>query len=151
MNLNSTQAKWRTMQDELIAHHSHTATVSYHVLYSGSPYDDYMNEGLDPNAPRTGLTGSSDATVVITGIAYLDVGKQTFDEAITYTHGGRFEPGKAIFLCKISDATIGGKNVFSNTSKVVLSVNNGKYIVENWISTGLGEVYVYQVFLKKTQ
>lgn len=151
MNLNAVQAKWRTMQDNMISHHSHTATVSYYVLYSGASYDDYTNEGLDPNSPRSGLSGSSEATVVVTGIAYLDVGKQTLDEAVTYTHGGKFEPGRAIFLCRISDATVNGKNVFGGASRIVLSVNDGKYVAENWVSTGLGEVYVYQVFLKKTQ
>lgn len=151
INFSGAVTKWQDMQDNLIAFHKHTAVVSYPTSYSGTPFDDYANEGLDPNSPFSGLTGTVKPSVTVTGIAYLDVGEQSLQDSVKYTHAGRFEPGKAIFLCRISDATVSGQNIFSGASKVLLSVDSRSYVVKNWISTGMGEGYVYQVFLSRTQ
>lgn len=147
INLSGMQTKWRSLQDDLITFHSDVAHVYGHPSFTGTNFDDFFNEGNDPQSPSSGVNRTDPSAVTVTGIMYYEHGLLP-SESIRYYQIGYFIPGDAMFVCKISDATVNGNNIFEGCKFV--SVDGKNYLVDKVGESGLGRPYIYNVLLKKS-
>lgn len=141
------------MQDEMIAFYGHTLTVVYKDTYTGSGvFDFYSSESLNPNTPldTSNATVNTTSSLVITGMGIVSVGLGAMEGAVAHLPIGSFEPGNAVFTCKISDVTVGTSNIFNKCDYCVLSLDGQKYIPVKMVPEGLKDLYVYHIVLAKT-
>lgn len=149
MKLSSAITRWQRMQDAMITQCSDVVTIHYPVDYSGSSssYDSYFNESVDGNNPTTfsGVTPVTRQDVTVTGMMQGEVVEY---DPVNYQFIGRFDPLAALFVCRISDATVDGKCAFGGSEYV--TYDNERYMVDGWQHAGLGDKYIYMVKLRKT-
>jgi len=151
INLSGIETKWQRLQDQMIQHHNNVVFVYFHTTYSGTStsFDDYLNEGLDANQPTSfsGITSTQTSPVSITGIAYPDY-SSLGAAGINHMQIGWFEKSSMLFVCRITDATVNGKNIFLGCQKVKL--DDEYYVVSKIIKSGLGTNYIYNILLDKS-
>jgi hypothetical protein len=151
INLSGVQRRWQKIQDDMITFYNHTLTIVYKDTYTGSGIFDYFsNESLTPNDPldTTNTTVSRVSSLVVTGMATSSMGLST--DPIHHLPIGFFEPGQAVFTCRVRDVVNSGVNAFAKADYCILSLDNEKYIPVKYVTDGLKDLYVYHIVLAKT-
>lgn len=152
MDMARVAAKWQSFQDEMIANTGVLATVHFHPTVSGTVFDSFLKEGVDPNNPREYGTEivAYPTPHTLSGVLVYDVNTYLSAEILAKFPIGYFEGEAIVFTCRITDATVSGANVFAKSRYVQFAGDPEKYVYERSIRSGLSQPYVYHVLLKHT-
>jgi len=151
--------KWESFVTTFLSESADTVTIYYKTEHSGTSdsYDSFFNESMDSSDPSTisGTTATTPDSVELTGKTHLDLygySLSTSDQ-VENIGIGLFQNADALFTCLLSSALISdgtNRTVFDNADYVHVDKDNYNYEVVGIKRRGLGDAFLLDVFLKKT-
>ena len=143
---------------ELFSYYDDSVTINYKPVRSGtaSDYDSFFNESTDSTDPTNiSVNETTPNSVTIAGKFHTDLYSNRInsnnDEQQTYI--GLFEQSDALFTCLYSNAVKDvntGVTYFENSDYITADKDNEKYEVIGIKKRGMKDIYVVDVFLKRT-
>lgn len=133
-------------------------TINYKPIRNGqsTSFDSFFNEAVDSTNPSNiGVTETIPPPVTITGKFHTDLyaSKVSNSNADEQLNIGVFEQSDALFTCLYDYAvkdTSTGETVFDNVDYIESSKDKSRYEVISVKKRGFKDVFLIDVFLKRT-
>lgn len=152
---------WQNNVLSFLTESADSVTISYYPERAGTSetYDSFFNESTDPSDPNTvsgdDLTETTPDDVSLTGKVHLDLYGSSIggSEEIQTTGIGIFDQSDALFTCLLASAALGdgsNRTYFTGCHYVTVAKDSERYEVVAEKRRGMGDAYLLDVFLKKT-
>jgi len=158
MKIDKAISVWKDKISSLLSYYNDSIVIYYKPVRSGTAptYDAFFNEAVDSTDPDdVGVTETTPSSVTVNGKFHIDlynkfVSGANDDQQISI---GIFEQSDAVFTCLYSDVVIDqiiGETYFNNALYIHSNKDKGRYEIVAVKKRGFTDVYLVDVFLKKT-
>lgn len=156
MNLNKAINIWESTVQELLSFYNDIVEIHYKPERSGidPTYDSFFNESVDSTNPNnfSNITETEKPPVQVTGKFHSDLYSYSFasNDIEQQTNIGEFQQSDALFTCLYNDAVNNNEFIFDNVDYIISFEDNEKYEIVSVKKRGFKDIYLVDVFLKRT-